>query len=135
MPSFVIEAGDPYEGEFRASVEGVRARLPPGMPDSVVAFQSQGMSGPGPGGKPMTWLGPDLASTLDALKASDRATRHVIIAPVGFLADHVEILFDLDIEARGWAEQRGMTLSRTRSLGEDDDLAQVVSELARSLLG
>jgi ferrochelatase len=135
LPSFIIEAGDPYEREFRASVEGVKARLPPGMPESVVAFQSQGMSGPGPGGKPMTWLGPDLAATLDALKAAGgQGSRHVIIAPIGFLADHVEILYDLDIEARGWAEARGMTLSRTRSLGDDDDLAQVVSEVARSLL-
>ena len=135
LPSFVIEAGDPYEREVRASVEGVKARLPPGMPETLMAFQSQGMSGPGPGGKPMTWLGPDLVSTLDALKAAGgQESRHVIVAPIGFLADHVEILYDLDIEARGWAEARRMTLSRTRSLGDDDDLANVVSEVARSLL-
>ncbi len=132
LPTFVIDAGDPYERELRASVEGVQARLPAGMPASRVAFQSQGMSGPGPGGKPMTWLGPDLPTTLDELKA--QGTRHVLVAPIGFLADHVEILYDLDIEATKWAEERGMTLSRTRSLGDDDDLAQVVSGLARALL-
>ena len=132
LPNFVIDAGDPYEREFRASVAAVQARLPEGTPRSIVAFQSQGMSGPGPGGKPMTWLGPDLPTTLDALKGE--GTRHVIIAPIGFLADHVEILYDLDIEARAWTDARGMTLSRSQSLGDADDLAQVVGKLARSLL-
>ena len=135
LPAFVIEAGDPYEREFRASVEGVKALLPADLLANrsvQVAFQSQGMSGPGPGGKPMTWLGPDLPTTLDQLKSAGK--HHVLVAPIGFLADHVEILYDLDLEARGWAEERGLVLTRTASLGDDDDLADVVSSLARALL-
>jgi ferrochelatase len=132
LPSFVVNAGDPYETEFRASVEAVRQRLPAGAPPSVVAFQSQGMSGPGPGGKPMTWLGPDLPTTLDELAAGGRT--HVIVAPIGFLADHVEILYDLDIEATGWAKDRGLVLSRTESLDDSDDLAAAIADVAKPLL-
>ncbi len=96
-----------------------------------VAFQSQGMSA-GPGGRPIAWLGPTLEATLDA--AAARGDRLVVVAPIGFLADHVEILYDLDIEARAMAEQRGLALSRTPSLNADDDFIDVLADIARPLL-
>lgn len=134
LPVSIIEAGDPYEDELRASAEAVAARvrdLAPGrFVDHLVAFQSQGLSA-GPGGRPMAWLGPDLRSRLEVLAA--RGRKEVVIAPIGFLADHVEILYDLDIEARGWAEELGITLRRAPSLNASDGLVDALAAVTRSI--
>ncbi len=98
---------------------------------SVVAFQSQGMSG-GPGGRPVEWLGPDLPTTFETLAADGVKT--AIVSPIGFLADHVEILYDLDIEARALAEKRGITLLRAPSLNASDDFVSVLAGVARTLI-
>ena len=79
----------------------------------------------------MAWLGPDLRATLDTLQ--ERGRTEVVIAPIGFLADHVEILYDLDIEARGWAEERGITLRRTASLDAGDGLVDTLAAIVRRL--
>ena len=132
LPVSIIEAGDPYEDEFRGSAEDVAARvraLAPGrFVDHVVAFQSQGMS-TGAGGRPVAWLGPDLRARLEVLAA--RGRKEVVIAPIGFLADHVEILYDLDIEARGWAERLGITLRRSASLNASDAMVDALAVVAR----
>lgn len=134
LPVSIIEAGDPYETELRASAESVAKRvreLAPGrFVDHLVAFQSQGMS-TGPGGRPMAWLGPDLRSRLEILAA--RGRKEVVIAPIGFLADHVEILYDLDIEARGWADELGITLRRAPSLNASDGLVDALATVTRSV--
>jgi ferrochelatase len=123
LPRSVIAAGDPYEREFRASCAAIGARL---CVEPVVAFQSQGM------GSGVEWLGPDLAAALDTIKA--RGQSHVVIAPIGFLADHVEILYDIDVEARALAQARGLTLSRAPSLNAGDALVSVLARIARELL-
>jgi protoporphyrin/coproporphyrin ferrochelatase len=134
LPVSLIEAGDPYETELRASAEDVAARvraLAPGtFVDHTVAFQSQGMS-TGPGGRPMAWLGPDLRSRLGFLAAG--GCKEVVIAPIGFLADHVEILYDLDIEARGWADELGINLRRSASLNASDGLVEALAVVALRL--
>jgi ferrochelatase len=134
LPVSVIEAGDPYEDELRASAEDVAARVrelaPGSFVDHVIAFQSQGMS-TGPGGRPMAWLGPDLRSRFEVLAA--RGRKEVVVAPIGFLADHVEILYDLDIEARTWADELGITLRRAPSLNATDDLVDALAVVVRSV--
>ena len=136
LPMSVIAAGDRYEVELRASAESVAARVREleggrrGFADHEVAFQSQGMSA-GPGGRPIAWLGPDLRSCFAALAA--RGQTQVVIAPIGFLADHVEILYDLDIEARGWAEELGITLRRAPSLNASDGLVDALATVVRSV--
>jgi ferrochelatase len=132
LPRSVITAGDPYEQDFRASAEAVaaavRARVAREVP-TLVAFQSQGMVGPAP----VEWLGPTLRETLDV--ARERGSARVLLAPIGFLSDHVEVLYDLDIEARAMAAERGMTYSRMPSLNADDDFVDVLREVCRPLLG
>ncbi len=128
LPEAVIAAGDPYEREVRAAAATLTQLAH--VQDAQIVFQSQGLS-VGPGGRPMRWLGPDLVEALDQAKAD--GIEHVLIAPVGFLADHVEILYDLDIEARAWAEQRGVRLSRTTSLNDDDDFVAVLARIAGEL--
>jgi ferrochelatase len=130
LPKFLIDQGDSYERDFRASVDAVAERLGPNAPRHLVCFQSQGMSAPGE--RKVEWLGPDLPTALDEIKASGAS--HAIFAPIGFLADHVEILFDLDIEAKAWANERGIEASRIESLNASDDLADVIASLASPLL-
>ncbi|MGA7120627.1 MAG: ferrochelatase [Polyangiaceae bacterium] len=133
LPRFIIERGDPYEDEVRAAAAIVESILRGRFRESfhaTVAFQSQGMEGPG--GRTVEWLGPDLGAVLDEAKA--RGDRSVVLAPIGFLADHVEILYDLDIEARAMAHERGLVYSRAASLNADDDFVEVLVEVAAPLL-
>ena len=122
LPLAVIRAGDRYERDFRASASAIAARA--GV-EPIIAFQSQGMSGG-------EWLGPGLRDTLEGI--AKRGERRVLIAPVGFLADHVEILYDVDIEAQGWAKELGLAMTRTESLDDADDFVDVLAGLARPLL-
>jgi len=125
LPTAIIKQGDPYEREVRAAAGAIGGRL--GSFPWTVAFQSQGM-----GGQPGDWLGPDLPAALDEARA--RGMKNVVLAPIGFLADHVEILYDLDIEVAALARDRGMRTVRAASLNDDDDLVAVVANVARPLL-
>ena len=119
--------GRPLHGdEVRASAAAIARDLGTATPAIEVAFQSQGMGGG-------QWLGPDLPAALEAARAS--GTKHVLVAPIGFLADHVEILYDLDIEAKALAAGLGLTLARTHSLNASDGLIKALENVARPLLG
>lgn len=130
LPKSIVDGGDPYEKEFRASVDGVVERLAGTGVRPMVAFQSQGPAQAG--GRPMPWLGPDLPASLDAIR--ERGDTHVLFAPIGFLADHVEVLYDLDVEAKAFAAERGLGFSRAASLNASPELARVIAEVARPLL-
>ncbi len=130
LPVAVVRAGDPYEAECRASAAAIEARLARAPGRAVVCFQSQGMSA-GPGGRPVEWMGPDLRAAFEEARAAGHT--RVVVAPVGFLADHVEILYDLDIEARAWASELSLQFSRTASLNADDALVEVLVDVARAL--
>lgn len=125
LPKMVVDRGDPYEREVRAAAAAIGAHI--GDVRWQVVFQSQGISDI-PGG----WLGPDLPTTLAEVAA--RGDSAVVFAPVGFLADHVEILYDLDIEAAGIARGKGLRPVRARSLDADADLVDVLAGVARPLL-
>jgi protoporphyrin/coproporphyrin ferrochelatase len=104
LPQRVIDAGDPYQRGVEAAARAVASAL--GWPVEL-AFQSQGMDGG-------AWLLPDLKATLERVaRAGQRA---VVVAPIGFLADHVETLYDLDIEAASWARDHGLAFSRVPAL-------------------
>ncbi len=94
-----------YDGEARATASAVAARLK--LSDWEFAYQSQGMSGG-------NWLGPTVESCLDRYAA--QGVREVVIAPIGFVCDHVEILYDVDVLFRTYAAQRGIVLTRPESL-------------------
>jgi ferrochelatase len=131
LPKAIVDAGDPYAREAQAAAEAIAHRVRDVFSHHEIAYQSQGMS-PGPGGRPMAWLGPDLPATLDAIAAAGH--RRVVFAPIGFLADHVEILYDLDVEAKRWASDRGLSFARAASLNDDDDFVEVLAAMAAPLL-
>jgi len=112
---------DPYAEEAKRTAALVAERVP-GIPQWFFAFQSQGISG-GP------WIGPTVEETLDALAAE--GLRTLLLQPIGFLCDHVEILYDVDILFRGYAAQRGIRLERPESLNASPTLARAVADLAR----
>src|SRR5208283_2832678 len=94
----------------------------PKIPKWSFAFQSQGASG-GP------CIGPTVESTLDGLAAE--GVRTLLLQPIGFLCDHVEILYDVDILFRGYAAKLGIRLERPESLNASPTLAKAVADLAR----
>ncbi len=115
------EAPDPYAQEAKHTAALVAARLPQ-IPAWYFAFQSQGASG-GP------WIGPTVEATLDSLAAE--GVKALVLQPIGFLCDHVEILYDIDIAFREYAEKLGIRLERPESLNGSRTLAKAVAELAR----
>jgi len=118
------EAGqlaDPYAEEAKRTAALVAGRVP-GIPQWWFAFQSQGVSA-GP------WIGPTVEQTLDGLAASGVQT--LLLQPIGFLCDHVEILYDVDIRLRGYAVKLGIRLERPESLNASPTLARAVADLAR----
>jgi ferrochelatase len=112
---------DPYAEQAKRTAALVADRVP-GIPQWWFAFQSQGVSG-GP------WIGPTVETTLDALAASGVKT--LILQPIGFLCDHVEILFDVDILFRNYAVKLGIRLERPESLNASPTLAKAIASLAR----
>lgn len=124
LPRRILADRDPYPEQLAASVAGVMARLP-GHPQEF-AYQSAGQSGE-------PWLGPDAGAVLTQM--ASRGARHVLVCPIGFVADHLEVLYDVDIEYHRQAAQLGVHLERTESLNAAplliDALADLVITTAR----
>jgi ferrochelatase len=112
---------DPYAEEAKRTAALVAASLPE-IPQWFFAFQSQGISG-GP------WIGPTVEQTLEAIAAS--GLRTLLLQPIGFLCDHVEILYDVDILFRELAAKLHLRLERPESLNASVTLAKAVADLAR----
>jgi len=112
---------DPYADEAQLTARLV-AELVPEIPNWRFAFQSQGASG-GP------WIGPTVEATLDGLAAE--GVKAVVLQPIGFLCDHVEILYDVDIAFRGHAAKLGMRLERPESLNGSPILTHALAKLSR----
>ena len=112
---------DPYAVDAKRTAALVAERVPE-IPHWWFAFQSQGMSG-GP------WVGPTVESTLDAVAVA--GVKALILQPIGFLCDHVEILYDVDILFHGYAAKLGIRLERPESLNASVPLAKAIADLAR----
>jgi ferrochelatase len=126
VPQRTVEAhdgqpADPYADEAKRTAESV-ADCVPGLRDWHFAFQSQGMSG-GP------WIGPTVEETLTALH--EKGHKAVIIQPVGFLCDHVEVLYDIDIAFREFGKSLGLRIERPASLNSSPLLIATLADIAR----
>jgi len=119
IPSESIELGDPYDQEFNKTVNLLVDRVKPN--NWYQAYQSQGMI-------PVPWLGPTVESVLD--KISRVGSKTVLIVPVGFVCDHVEILFDIDIEFKKYAADRKLKLHRTESLNFSPTYIEALASIA-----
>ena len=122
LPARVIESGDPYANEVAATARGVAERA--GIARYDCAFQSAGRT-------PEPWIGPDIAQLID-----DRSTtsRKFLAVPIGFVCDHTEILFDIDVQAARIAREFATTLRRTESLNTSPLFIATLEDLVRSRL-
>jgi ferrochelatase len=119
---------DPYADETRRTAALVASELASdGLRDSdcFFAFQSQGISG-GP------WIGPTVEDTMRELRDAGHTT--VLIQPIGFLCDHVEILYDIDIAFRNLGAQFGLRVERTESLNDSSTLISALADLAQDAM-
>jgi len=121
LPERILASADPYADELKASAAevGRRAR----RNDWRFAYQSAGATAE-------PWLGPDVEDVLPELaKAGHDA---VLLVPIGFVCDHVEILYDIDVECQAVARRLGIQLERTESLNDDPGLVAAVADAVRS---
>ncbi|MGH9040416.1 MAG: ferrochelatase, partial [Acidimicrobiia bacterium] len=123
LPERIVAEGDPYPAEVAATVEAVTTRL--GLAVTRFAYQSQGRS-------PEPWLGPEVETVLEELAAAGHT--RVVVAPIGFLSDHVETSYDIDIEFTAAAAKLGMELRRTPMLNAGDALVATLAALVDEAL-
>lgn len=128
LPERVIAAGDPYPDQVAASGDAVAAAAglaQAGIPWRV-AWQSAGRT-------PEPWIGPDILTSLREL--AHEGSRAVVVCPIGFVADHLEVLYDVDIEARQVADAMDLALARTESLNDDPQLCTILAAVVRVAAG
>ncbi|HEV3213792.1 MAG TPA: ferrochelatase [Acidimicrobiales bacterium] len=116
LPVSALAAGTDYPGELRGAAAAVARSA--GLRDHLVCWQSAGRTSD-------EWLGPDVLALLRQLDAD--VVHDVVVCPVGFVADHLEVLYDLDVEAAGVALARGIALHRTASLNDDPALCAILA--------
>lgn len=121
LPVRLIESGDPYAAEVETTARLVAEAA--GLASYERAFQSAGRT-------PEPWLGPSVEQALRALAAG--GARSVLVAPIGFVCDHTEILFDIDVQAAREAEGLGIALRRTESLNTSPTFIRAVASLVRA---
>ena len=120
LPARIVAEGDGYFDRLIESCHLVEAGMK--LPPWEFAFQSASTTGE-------PWLGPDLLSAIER-----SSVRDVLVCPIGFVADHLEILYDLDIEAQGFAQSRGIKLRRTASFNDRPDFVAAMADIVSDVL-
>jgi protoporphyrin/coproporphyrin ferrochelatase len=123
LPQRVLAEGDPYPHEVDQTAAGVAKLL--GLTTWEVAYQSQGATAE-------PWLGPTLDEVFE--RAAARGRRLLLVVPVGFVCDHVEILYDIDILAQKVAQEKGLRLMRTASLNTSPTFIEALAQVVASHL-
>jgi protoporphyrin/coproporphyrin ferrochelatase len=121
LPARILESGDPYPAQLEATATAVAERA--GIERWRTGWQSAGRT-------PEPWLGPDLREVLHTL--AGEGAGGVVVCPAGFTSDHLEVLYDVDIEAKAVAEELGLGLVRTASLNDDPALCLGLAQLVQS---
>jgi ferrochelatase len=119
LPARVVADGDPYPDQLAATAALVAARV--GLDDYDFAYQSAGRTGE-------PWLGPDILAEIRRLGAE--GVRNLVVRPVGFVADHLEVLYDIDVEAQAVAREAGVRLERARSMNTDPTFIAALADVA-----
>jgi len=124
VPERTIADGDPYEEQVRETAALVARAA--GIAEYRLAFQSQGMTAE-------KWIGPTVESQIDELAAA--GLKHVLLIPVGFVCDHVEILYDIDVLFHGYGKSRGVAVRRSESLNDSPEFAAALASLITARIG
>jgi ferrochelatase len=118
LPQRVADAGDPYPDEVAATANAVASRC--GIASFHIAYQSAGRT-------PEPWLGPDLCELVR--QRARTGVRSMLVVPIGFVCDHTEILFDIDVQAAATAREAGVALRRTQSLNTSATFIRALAAL------
>ena len=124
LPARILDEGDPYAEQLHETSRLVADRA--GLSDWTFSYQSESSTGE-------PWLGPDILDHLTALHAA--GVRDVLVCPVGFVSDHLEIRWDIDVEAQERARELGMTLSRIEMPNADPEFIAALRSLVEQELG
>jgi ferrochelatase len=124
LPERILADGDPYADQLRETSEALASMLQ--LRHWTFSFQSAGRT-------PDPWLGPDIVDTVHRL--ADEGVKAILVAPIGFVSDHLEILYDIDYEAQAAARERGIRLKRTESLNASPDFVAGLADLVRERAG
>lgn len=120
LPERILEWGDPYPSQLLATTEALMERLGP-RPHEF-AYQSAAISN-------IPWLGPDASEVMERYAAE--GVRHMLICPIGFVCEHVEILYDIDIEYQRLAKKLGVHLERIEMLNDSPEMIRGLAGLVR----
>ena len=123
LPRRVIEEGDPYERELQGTMAAILGQLP--RVRARMAWQSAGRT-------TEPWLGPAYEDVIRELGAA--GGKAILVVPFGFVSDHLEILYDVDVEAKEIASEAGVHLERTDSLNDDPGLVEAMAAVVRPRL-
>ena len=123
LPERLLKMGDPYDDELKGNARAVAARL--GDVDWMFSYQSAAHTGE-------PWLGPQIEDVIPDL--ADEGYRHVLVAPIGFVCDHVEILYDIDIGLQEIAKARGVNVKRIASMNNDPTFIDAVVDAVEGKL-
>jgi ferrochelatase len=120
LPSRILDIGDPYRDQLLETSQLIAERA--ALKSWSFSFQSASATGE-------PWLGPDILEELDDLHT--RGVERVLVCPIGFVSDHLEILWDIDVEAQERAAELGLELNRIESLNDDPAFVRGLAELVR----
>jgi protoporphyrin/coproporphyrin ferrochelatase len=119
LPSRILDEGDPYRDQLLETSKLVADQA--GRNNWSFAFQSASKTGE-------PWLGPDILDHLEELRK--KGAHGFVLAPIGFVSDHLEVLYDLDVECRGWAEEKGVRLARCESPNDSKEFIECLMDVA-----
>jgi ferrochelatase len=121
LPEKILASADPYPDELKASAQEIASRVR--LSGWRLAYQSAGAT-------PDPWLGPDVQNVITETAKAGKTS--ILVVPIGFVCDHVEVLYDIDVECQALAMRLGVQLERTRSLNDDPGLVGAVAAVVRA---
>jgi ferrochelatase len=123
LPTRILDWGDPYDAQLHETAARVAERLDLPPDRWLFCYQSAGRS-------PEPWLGPQIEDVI--VELAQAGEKRLLMAPIGFVCDHVEVLYDIDIEGRGLAEAHGARLERSESLNASPTFIAALAEIVES---
>ena len=123
LPARLLKMGDPYDDELMCNAQAIVDQL--GPVDWMFSYQSAANTGE-------PWLGPQIEDVIPALASGNY--RDVLVAPIGFVCDHVEVLYDIDIGCQEIAQQRGIRLERTEMMNSDPVFIEAIADAVEEVI-
>jgi len=122
LPARILDQGDPYDAQLRETAALLADRL--GLPPDrwLLCYQNAGRS-------PEPWLGPQIEDVV--VELAQVGEKHLLVVPIGFACDHVEVLYDIDIKCRQLAETHGARLERSESLNTSSTFIAALADLVK----